>query len=1053
MSYEIPQKLQYQEEIFFGLTLKQTIYLVVCLFVGLLLYTKLPFHQYVNAGVAITVAILLGVVLFLNVFQKLSVHLEFRKLRVATLGNTFMMKRFLQLLAVAKGFYEIPVGKKRKYVAVLKVEPLNFKIKAKEDRDVIIFSFQKFLNALDFPVQFCMYTDELNLDEYIKEVSEKVSKSSNKKYAELFKAHKEYLDEKMREKLSVNRKFFLVIPQSDMGLEAQLKIIDELLKGMSLQSTRLYGRQLIGLLIRFFNNSHSRTELLKKDKTIYNIISPELVVNYSDRLRINNQYHRIICASGYPRTVEQGFLDKIITSTGNFDLSLHVEPFPIDQTMMMLNRELQKQRADLYAAEKKMKFKPSLEIQYQDTRGVLDSIQKGNEKLFNVSLYINIKARTRKELNILTRQVQSKLNSILVTPTIPYKKMHKGLLSVLPFGINALDVKRNITTHALSAFFPFTSPFLILERGGVFLGLNKNKLPIIKDVFKLTNANGAILATSGAGKSFTAKLIISRYLLNGTKVIVIDPQNEYSALTTSFGGSVIEISRESPTIINPLDLMGHTYAEKRLALIDMFKVMFGDLSEIQKAIIDRAISETYTAKGISQDSYSNKVPPILGDLYNKLVAMSKKSSVYERTTYNALTNRLAMYVDGVFSFLNQETKIDVNNNFVTFTIGDMPKQVKPVMMFLILEYVYSNMKKDRSRKLLVVDEAWSMLQNAGEEGYIFEVVKTCRKFNLGLLLITQDVADLVGSKAGRAVLANSSYTILLRQKSAIIDSVQSVFNLSNTERERLLTANAGEGVIIMENDHQELQVIASDEEHKIITTNADELKKKEGILKEPVAQENITVSLDTDKGFYKKSTLSPEQIHFLQSKHYIESKHVSLYNRNYAIYLVRRNGWHSPAHTFLIHAIKEALLEYTNQVHSDENSRSDSITPDITFKDPQGSEWALEIETGSNLRHHKRYLCGKVEGLNKKYGNRWRWVVTETELRSKYQTTFGIDTLIRENIPLFIKHLFPKKNIIMGKKTVPAIFTTRDENSKGQFRKTRDSLEDQKTNCPLEEKP
>jgi ABC-type dipeptide/oligopeptide/nickel transport system ATPase subunit len=853
-----------------------------------------------------------------------------------------------------------------------------------------------------------MYTDDLNLNRYLKELELKVRKSG-KMNQELFNAHKNYLDKIMKEKLAVNRRFLIAVQENGMGLEAQLNIISELLRGMNLKSVRLTGRHLIKVLIKFFNNPRGRTELLKQDKTLYNIISPEEIVNNPDHIKVNQHYNRIIAATGYPRIVEEGFLDKIITAAGNFDLSIHVEPFPIENTMIMLNKELQKQRADLFAAEMKHSFQPSLEIQYKDTRSVLDSIQKGEEKLFNVSLYINVKAKDLKELDIQTKTMQSQLNSILIIPTLPKYRMAQGLKSVLPFGTNELGIRRNITTHAVSAFFPFTSPFLILEKGGVFLGLNKNKLPIIKDIFSLANANGSILATSGSGKSYTAKLIVSRYLMSGTKIFVIDPQSEYTKLTEKYGGSVITISRNSDTIINPMDLLGHSYAEKRLALMDMFRVMFGELSEIQKAILDRAISQTYDKRGISETSYHDKAPPTLSDLYKELERMNNEASVYERTTYVALLNRLRMYVDGVFSFLNRQTKLDVKNRFVTFNIGDMPKQVKPVMMYLILEYVYSKMRQDRERKLLVVDEAWSMLQNAGEEGFVFEVVKTCRKFNLGLLLITQDVADLLNSKAGRAVLANSSYTILLRQKPAIIDSVEDIFHLSYAEREHLLTANVGEGLLMMENDHQEIKIIASPEEHNLITTKPDELIALQANIpiETPVQKREVLINLDLSKGFYKKSVLSPEEIEYLLKNGYVESKHVPLRSNTHSVFLVKKVGWHTKEHTFLLHTIYEELLRYTNKVNTDETARTDSINPDIVFTNERGEEIALEIETGSNLKYHPTYLKHKVARLNELYPNRWYFVLTSNNWRQRYTNAFGGFVMLRQHTPRFLKRQFP----------------------------------------------
>jgi len=1013
MTYEIPQSLQYTEKIIFDLTLVQLLYAAVFGLPAFLIYAKLHFSLYVRIGLAL-IPVCIGLMfMYLDLWRKISDFWEFFKFRKATLFDR-AMKRYLKLNAVENSCYHVQTKKGEKCVAVLRVEPLNFKIKTKDERNSIISAFQKFLNALDFPIQVLMYTDELNLDDYLEQLDFKVGKMGNATYKELLDAHKKYIDSIMREKLAANRRFLLAIMETEMGLDAQLKIVTELLRTMNLKCVRLGGRQLIHVLIRLFNNPRGRTDILKQEKTIYTIIAPEEIVNRPEYIKVNQYYNRVISAVGYPRSVEEGFLDKIVTAAGNFDLSIHIEPFPIENTLIMLNKEVQKQRADLFAAELKHSFQPSLEIQYKDTQAVLNCIQKGEEKLFNVSLYINVKAKDLKELDILTKTIQSRLNSMLIIPKVPKYKMAQAFRSIIPFGMNELGIRRNITTRALSAFFPFTSPFLMLEKGGVFFGLNKNKLPIIKDIFNLSNANGAILATSGGGKSYTAKLIISRYLMNGTKVIVIDPQCEYVKLTEKYGGSVITISRDSETMINPLDLLGHSYVEKRLALMDMFKIMFGDLSEIQKAVLDRAISETYAKRGISEKNWWDNTPPIMGDLYKELERMSNEASVYEKTTYIALLNRLRMYVDGVFSFLNKHTAIDVTNNFVTFNIGNMPKQVKPVMMFLVLDYVYSKMKKDKERKLLVIDEAWSMLQNAGEEGYVFEVVKTCRKFNLGLLLITQDVADLLGSKAGRAVLANSSYNILLRQKPAVIDNLEDVFHLSFAEREHLLTANVGEGILMMENDHQEIKIIASPEEHNLITTKADELiaSEPQNIPPEtPAEKRKLLIELDLSKGYYKKSVLKPEEIEYLLKHDYFESKHVPLRSNTHSVYLVKRIGWHNPEHTFLLHAIYEEILRYTNKVRTDETARTDNINPDIVLTNEKGEEIALEIETGSNLQHHKQYLLRKVDALNKQYANRWHFIITDNNWRKRYTNTFGGFVMLRYHIPGFLRRQFPSREL------------------------------------------
>ena len=590
----------------------------------------------------------------------------------------------------------------------------------------------------------------------------------------------------------------------------------------------------------------------------------------------------------------------------------------------------------------------------------------------------------------------------MIVPSVPIFRQIPAYKSIMPLAKDELKIKRNVTTRALSAFFPFTSPFLTLDPDGVMLGLNKNKVPYIKNIFALSNANGIILATSGSGKSYFTKLLISRQLLNNTKVIVIDPQSEYVGLVSQCKGELITISRTSKTIINPLDLMRHDFIEKRLALMDLFKIMFGELSEIQKSILDRAINETYAKKGITADSHKGKKPPILSDLYKVLMKMDSKASQTEKITYRALINRLYMYTEGVFGFLDTQSVINFENDFVCFNIGDMPKQVKPVVMFLILDYVYMKMKQSKERKLLVIDEAWSLLGHAEDASYIFEIVKTCRKFNMGLLLITQDVADLVNSKAGHAVLANSSYSLLLRQKPAVIDSVVRTFNLSEMERKYLLTATQGRGILILDNEHQELEVIASPKEHKIITTNPNEEIVEKSYKDDRV---EININLDLNKGIYYGSDIDQEQKNYLLNHGYKVGTFVPIGNTNQKEFWIKYNKTESLDHTFMVYNIKELLEKYTQNVEVNISEK-----PDLVFKTKNGEDFAIEVETGMGYKKKKKYVIEKFENIKRKYHKNAIIVLTNSDYKGSYQKiSSNIPVLLRTEIEQYIWSQFSRR--------------------------------------------
>jgi hypothetical protein len=537
------------------------------------------------------------------------------------------------------------------------------------------------------------------------------------------------------------------------------------------------------------------------------------------------------------------------------------------------------------------------------------------------------------------------------------------------------------------------------------MGLNKNNIPYIKDIYRLSNANGVVLATSGAGKSYFTKLFVSRQYMNGTSVTIVDPQSEYTGLVQSCGGELVTISRTSKTIINPLDMMGHDYVEKRLALMDLFQIMFGELSEVQKSIIDRAVNETYARKGITADSYAHKKPPILSDLYQTLVAMDRKAIQAEKVTYRAIMNRLYLYTEGVFGFLNRETCINYGKDFVCFNIGDMPKQVKPVVMFLILDYIYMTMKKRPGKKLLVIDEAWSLLSHAEEASYLFEIVKTCRKFNMGLLLITQDVADLVGGKAGHAVLANSSYSFLLRQKPAIIDSVVKTFRLSQAEKEYLLTATQGKGILILDNDHQELRVIASKKEHALITTNPNEIEQKV----EKDDRTEVDIVLDTDRGLFYGKELSLEEKNYLTNHGYAPGNFVPIGKPRQEECWIKTNKVESLKHTFLVQNIQEHILKYTAEVRVKVTSEAD-----IVFKNRRGDWVAVEVETGSQLRINRSGFVKKFTELSAQYHGRLYIVVFEKDLRRPYLTRSSPSVIL--NVVGRTKRHTPEKNASIGRK-------------------------------------
>jgi type IV secretory pathway VirB4 component len=973
MAYEIPQQLEYKEKIMFGLTAKQLGYAFLFALFMAIIFFKSSINFYLKIFICINLSALAVGFMFLNLGYYLkawSVWIRNRKIE-----KPDKLAKFLPVQEIKDN---IIFTKDKRKIAILKVEPLNFSIKPEGAKEAITAQFQKFLNGLDFPVQILMNTESLDLKDYFTELEKRVQKQG--RFQELFVKYKEHLESVALQHNVLNRSFYLAIPELG-DLSIQLSICQTKLDAIGLKSSRVGDEKLKELVNKFF-------EIQEKTKL------PGKIENFPSYIKIGNTYNRIIYAHGYPRSVETGFLDRIVSSLGNFDLSFHIDPYDIEMTMVLLNKELQKQRADLYSARNKGILNPSLEIQSEDTEGVLRNLQKGKEKLFNISLYVNCRAQSKEELDKLTRRIYAELNSLLIIPKQPLFRMLQGLHACSPLATNPLKITRKITTEPLSAFFPFTSSFLQADKTGVWLGLNKNKIPIIKDIFALSNPNGICLASSGSGKSYMSKLLIARYLLTGTKVMVIDPQGEYRGLIQRFNGQRIDLSRNSKTMINPLDLMGHDYSEKRLALMDLMPIMLGELTEPQKAFIDKALTEAYKKKGISDEPDTwNNTPPILQDVAEVLEIMEKRAIVLEKSTIRSLINRLSLYTEGVFSFMNRHTNINFDNQFVCFDIGSLPKQVKPVIMFLVLDYVYMKMKENLERKLLVIDEAWSLLGRTEDASYIFEIVKTCRKFNLALFLINQEVEGMLESQAGKSVLANSAYTLLMRQKPAVIKAIQETFYLSNSERIFLLTANIGEGILLIDDEHSEIKIVASPEEHNLITTKPDELleqadssikqflSNKVSKLSEGAKKPTVDITVDEHKRFYKHKDVTLPELKYLVKKGYKLGKHLNILGKR-ELYVLKPRRGESEGHFFLTYDIANYLRKFTDKVELFETTK-----PDIIFE-INNAKYAVEVETGKIYTKDKKKLQAKVDTLNKEYGQNWFFVVTDKNFYPEY-SKFG----------------------------------------------------------------
>lgn len=558
---------------------------------------------------------------------------------------------------------------------------------------------------------------------------------------------------------------------------------------------------------------------------IIDLISPQAIEIDFDSIRINDVFYRTLFVSGYPRFVSPGWLEQIVNFDGSLDISFFIYPVEAKGVLTELRHKVAEMEAEIATDLERGKIvNPSTQARLDDAKGLQHTLVTGSEHFFEFGFYITIPARSAEELNHTTKQVKSTLGALLIQANNAALDMENAFFTTLPFGIDRLNITRNMDTTSLATTFPLTSAELSSDVG-ILYGINPlNDSFIIFDRFSLENSNMTVFATSGAGKSYFVKLETVRSLMLGTEIIIIDPESEYKELADAVGGQFITFSFSSPSKINPFDLSQvreegeNQLGLKILSLHALFKIIMGQMTPTQEALLDKALIEAYRGKGITQDPDTQiKEPPLMEDLYKTLIGMETSDSM-------DLAARMEKFVKGSFiGIFDQQTNVDINNPFTVFSVKELQDALRPIAMFVILDFIWTRVKKDLKRRLMIVDEAWHMMRYEDSAQFLWSIVKRARKYYLGITTITQDVEDFLAQDIGKAVVTNSALRVLLKQSPAAIEKVGEVFYLSEGEQNLLLGANIGEGIFFAGRHHVPISVVASPEEHKLITTNPEEL--------------------------------------------------------------------------------------------------------------------------------------------------------------------------------------------------------------------------------------
>lgn len=583
-------------------------------------------------------------------------------------------------------------------------------------------------------------------------------------------------------------------------------------------------------------------------------IAPSSLEFQSTHFQLGTRLARTYYVYGYPRQIYTGWLSSMVNMDEVMDLSMFIYPVESQVVLENLRKKVSQLEAGIMIDSEKGRVRdPGKQAAIMDAEEMRDKLQVGEERFFRFGLYFTIYASSMDEMEFVSHKVESVLGQQLVYSKPASSQQEQGLNSTVPQFTDQLQIRRNMNTGAISTSFPFTSADLTQDNG-ILYGINMhNSGLVIFDRFSLENGNSVVFAKAGAGKSFTVKLEALRSMMFGTEIFIIDPENEYQRMCDAVGGAYVRLSLSSATRINPFELpqvIDNEDADNALrtniiTLHGLLRLMMGGaqaqmvsgggmaaipaLTPVEEADLDAALIETYAKAGITNDPLTHTAtPPTINDLYDTLLHMGG--------TGPQLAQRLRKYTTGTFAgIFSQQSNIDINNPMVVFNIRDLEDELRPVAMYIVLNFIWNKTKSDKKRRILIVDEAWQLMKYEDSANFMFSLAKRCRKYNLGLTTITQDVEDFMSSRMGRAIVANASMQILLKQSSSAVDVLADVFKLTSEEKKRLSQFPVGQGLFFAGQNHVHIQITASPTETNLITTNPDQVRQieQQGELNQP----------------------------------------------------------------------------------------------------------------------------------------------------------------------------------------------------------------------------
>ena len=709
--------------------------------------------------------------------------------------------------------------------AVLECPTLAFGIKGELEQRAVVDAWASLLNSLGHPLQIAIRTR-------VADPAALAPVALGTGQDNLRTAYTRLLERLADGRRIVDRRYYVVVPwdrptrierSALVGIEAleqRVRWVSECLRRLDLEPRRLGDHELAELLRRSLDPASSRQPIAEDDVLCdaASLVAPAAVAERTSFLEVGERRCRSLAVVRYPAHLQAGWLADLASFEGDLDLALHIAPAVGAAGMAFLERRIAELSPPIRVSEERgARSDPYRRAALGDAVELRDQLAQGSERLFDTTLLFTVWGDTSEELAALTQRLEALLGTRMIQTRRLLFQMRSGLLATLPLASRAIETPRLLSTSALAATFPFSGSDL-RSRSGLLYGVNPTtQSAVVLDRFALENHNAVVFATSGAGKSYLVKVELARALLSGARCVVIDPEGEYEALLGSLGAVVVPVRAGLGTGLNPFALSDGapgTLTMRIGALVTLVDLLVGGCSTTERAAVEEAVALAYAQAGFSDGR------PIAGLTSPQLAAVL--TYLRTRPDLERLVRLLERCSSGPGAWLFEPMRdgLPGNGESVVYALTGLPDEMRAAAMFCVLDRIWTSLASSTRPTFVVVDEAWWLMRHPDTAAFLFRLIKTARKRRAGLTLITQDVSDVLSHPDGEAIITNSALQILLRQAPQAMPRLAELFRLTQAEQSYLLGAQRGEALLIAQGRRVPLQVVATDEEARLIERRA-----------------------------------------------------------------------------------------------------------------------------------------------------------------------------------------------------------------------------------------